>query len=444
MSGARIARPTFVAGPADDLIAADIYNKANGQVINSIQKLGDTLKLDDLARLRGGLEMQSQLPIITGIQGGKLVFDKDALNARLLATSGATGALRNLSDKMRDGVEGVIGDSLGGAKGLFKDARGMMSGLNGFADDAELEICGSIQKIRGAVVGTISDIAKSIHDLAGELHFNIIDTKALTAVYKGLLGELSNLGIKDAFGKLMHCFSDKPDLKKSLGKEMMTTAVETGDVQMLASISKELDNGAVPMVQPEAIANACSRYARPLNITAMDYVTEYAETMNAFGTVDPGWNAMTRQTSLQVETVLDITKLQRASPDLKSVLQAGSQSSADPDEQLYQLALLFPVTDVQTELTSSFPLTVVNPALRNQTQNMDPRALAFKTTEELLFKAPPIDLGRSTPNSMSQQDAIQDRVVARLGWNPADGGDKVLTSIWQKGEISDEEYYAIR
>ena len=90
MPGVSIARPTFVTGPRDNLISADIYNRTNSEVINSIQASADNLKIDDINRLRGGLEMQSRLPIITGLQNGKLVIDKDALNARLLANAGAT------------------------------------------------------------------------------------------------------------------------------------------------------------------------------------------------------------------------------------------------------------------------------------------------------------------------------------------------------------------
>ena len=352
-----IAAPTFVSGALDELATSDVYKLRTNTVINSIQ---DFTKLNDKelqAVLRGGAFLASQLPILQKVGvSGLLSINKDNLIARLGMSSGSLVAgIRN----MGPGLASAIAANIPGASQVFASVNGIT------------------QQVSSSVLGSISDIGKTISDITKTSGmFSIDDRGATIGLLSGLVTEATRFGIPNSVDGLLKNISD-PYVINRVVAQTLPLLVSRSDLASISAAARLVPTGSLGMAFPNLAQSFSRAYVAPQGTAVADYSRTYEQAIDAYSRADSNWDRAKRVGPGGVtDTILSVVGLQDASPSFRKVLDIGVKAAVGDNTKLYALASLFPSTTVDQQLARQHPLTVLGGTQRVTGKITDPRTLA--------------------------------------------------------------------
>jgi hypothetical protein len=369
--GLKLAPPTFVAGPQEETATADVYKASGNKVVTSVQDITKSLNVDLKDVLRGGLYLQKNLPIVTGLlKGGGTAINKTALVTRLLAgSSSLTNTLRSLTG----GLTKAIGSN------MLSDAINVMP-------TAFATVNGVMARISATNLNDISSVGRMINDVTKQADlFSINDKDSTVGLLSGLVSEATRYGIPNSVEGVLRTIED-PYILRKVGALVLPDVVKAGDATGLRSLSSFLSEGSVNLLNPNIVREFTGNYQTPLACTAEDNINNYSDVMDAFRKVDTKWDRLVRTTQSGVDEVLDISKLQSASTSFRKVVTMGASTvsgevAGQADHNLYQLANVFHATSVDQELSKSFPKTVVGISSRVSAAVVSPTAESMQAAQ---------------------------------------------------------------
>lgn len=358
MVAPKLAAPTFISGPRDDLATADVYSQTQSDlVINSIQKLTSFTGSGGSNVLRGGAALLAQLPIIKGLTAsGGLAISKENLIARLIAGSGSlVSSIRNMSGDLATSVGRNLPES-----------STVVTSVGGIA-----------ARVDSAQIGNLRSLGDTINQVTqNDNAFSITDRGAQVGLYSGIIQEATKYGIPNSFGSLMAGVQDQYVVQK-VATAVLPTLIGRSDLASLKAISTVLPPGAVQMSYPSTVRDFSRQYQAPEGTTQLESNATYAELMDAYDDIDPDWNTCTRELEDGTsEDVVSIVNLQNSSADMHRMIVVGAQTATTTDEKLNVLATVIPATSVDEGLQQHFPASVTGPAQRQQKKTSDPRLFA--------------------------------------------------------------------
>lgn len=420
----QLAKPSFATGPQDNLATQDVYGPVPSGVVNRIPNLSTQYDVDSLGVLRGGLSVANSLPLFSNTSSyGAPVWDKVTLTARLLASNPTLlNTFRSLTDSTVSAIGSLIPTGVSDAVG----------------DAVRATVNGVSQLVSSANLTDMASVGKLINDVTGSSTYGVYDPQAQAGLVAGVIQDASRYGIPNSYGSMIQTVGD-PYTRRRVAALSLPTIVQTSDVHSLSTMSDTLPPGGVNMLNPSTISDFSRQYSHPLGASATERNTQYTTTMQTFRKVDSNWDKCSRETTAGTDEALDLTQLQEGSTDFKETLDAGAPYSNNDDEQLYRLVHVYPPTTVDQELQQHFPYTSLGTMQRSSASVIDPRLLT--TVDPTVGRTTTLAASSPTPPAADGGDmAVINRVKQRLGWDPRDGGDKVIEGMWQRGEISTEEY----
>lgn len=354
----KLAQPTFVAGPQDELATADVYTQTTSQVINSIQRLANTGDIDLSSGLRGsaalGALLAEKMPVIGGVSNGLLAVNKDNLIARLaVGSSSVVSSLR--------GMDTSLVNKIGG---------GIPANAEVFATVGTIT-----QRVSASNLVDLASVGRMVSELScNNTVFSVEDTGAQIGLWSGLIKEALRFRIPNVFGSLMSCV-DNPRVLTEVAVQVMPSIISNSDLASLASVAVALSGGRARMVYPNAVPEFGRVYRHPSGASVPNKQEDWVVLDPTFGEIDPKWNRCDRS---DYESVISTHNVQEGSPDFHELVTLNALKPDTPvEDKLLVFGAAFKPTNVDEQLRRHFPYTVTGPEQRQRGQVVDPRAYGF-------------------------------------------------------------------
>ena len=350
-----LASPTFVTGAKAEVAAADVYGLNSSVKINSIST--PTPAPEGLSSL-----VSSSTSTLKEKLTSSLSFVNDSLKIARSATSVLSIGSALLKGK---------GDLL---SRIASAAPQLANSIKGFPLSSISEILGSVGSVSGALVkvdgianrigkgnySEITNLGSSINTITGRKDtFEILDSAASIGALSGVCESAVRRGIPNSFAALSGTLNDIDSVNRMAGKTV-GTVLKNSDSSSLMCMAKDTSPGAIKMMRPDVVEGFSSNYTLPegtLNSQLSGMFTEYKGGLKR---LDPDAVSTTRQNDDEEGPIVDLSNIQRSSPDFFKVVKKGAMSSSLPEDKLLLLAPSFPATNVTSELTKQFPQTVIS------------------------------------------------------------------------------------
>jgi hypothetical protein len=381
-----LANPTFVTGPQDKLAAVDVY-KQKGSIINSIQDQLTNLGISIPDVLKGGRALASLLPIVTGIKNGALTLSNPtALVTRLLASSTAiTSAFKLLGPDVQSTI-------LGG----LKDYGPVAVQLAGFATKVQTTNFSNLYQV-GNLISSFTNGASTL---------GIIDKDSIANIAGGIVKQASGYGIPNAYAAVTAGLNDIEILTKA-ANIALPSVIGSSDIASLKSMASALQPNGLSLQNPHAIDQFAAAFQRATtngtNPAPMNDSKTFSAVMDAYNSVNSTWNQCTRGGG----TYTDLSRITGGSSDFQSVVLNGVMSLPEDDPQKdYALAAVHGPTTVLSDLSDSFPQTVVKTG-SSQPRTTTPQSAGL--LDKLASLMPGTSFARMP--SRSEMDAIRAQAI---------------------------------
>lgn len=330
-SNNRLAQPVIITNPREELAAEDVYKaKATGVITNLRdfaskygKPLGDWIRTarDQLAEVPRVIESVNR-------------FSKGSLTERLAA------------------LQDVAGVSVGYLpENLSKTVEGALTTYG----DYYVQIGDTVRLVETTDFKEIRDIGNFINRITGENSFLGIDQDGLAGLTIGLIQEVSDLNLGNAFSTLTQDITDQ-DLLTKIANGSLEIAVNNADLALLEDVVNRMGTDA-DKLDPNLIANFLNTYRDTSNgLTGTDLET-YQRLIATFDKLNPDWRYAYRLSG--DEAVLNVAQLNQASDSFKTLYRDGSLGVIDepmtPDQALQVMTLLERNRDVDSAIASTFP-----------------------------------------------------------------------------------------
>lgn len=403
MPSNRIARPTFLSGPRDNLVTVDVFTGTSGGIVNSIQALSAKYDVDLIGMLRAGAAVAQAIPIIEGIANGKLLMNPQAAIARLLTASNTlVGALGGPINALNSTFNALSADVQAGIA-----AAGQVIG------DVEVTIGGIVSSVANGAISDIQALGGLINQFAQDATggFLMVDTQALGGMAAGIINQCARYGISGAFAQITKNITDPRVLNAIIGSTLpnLISASDIGGLQALANVANVVGIAAVnPRMLPQ-FTQAYVRFGSGSQQQANPYQdsSNWDDLAGCYSTADPSWNLCSRSGDGDDQS-LDLSALQNGTDDFNSTLAAGvfnNSASATPDANtpFYALAPMYQATDANQQMKEMYPSTYIDPALRSTDQVIDPRQVQNDSSVSVDAASSPTALQTVTDNNGKTQ-----------------------------------------
>jgi hypothetical protein len=398
-----IAVTSFMSGPNDDLIVADVYEKQDDNVINKFPDLvvpsidQNLLAAQDkiIADYFRGV-MSKGIPNLakgsdssflskakdlykqgTDALGGasnianvyKAVTQPGSSVLQRLATGAMTG-IPGLQGSLTSSLSSMLGNTSGGLSSVL--GKPLASGLGTFITSS-----GITSKIDPKNVLSTYQMSGLINNLTGVNSISINDKTSATSLIGNLAGNAVRSGIPNALSSLQSLAGSNPDILIGASKQVMDAVKSTGSLAGLHDVANTIGSSNVYNADNNVLHTVARNYTAPSNYTTADLLSEYSTTKSTFSTVNPSWNSKTIRVQTldeagyplydpqgnelyHEETRIDLSVVQSGSPDFLSMIEKGSKSSSDPIDKYFNLSSAFPATSPEASLAEKYPTTVTS------------------------------------------------------------------------------------
>lgn len=347
---AKLAIPTFVGGPQDDLAAVDVYEQESDAVINSIQDdyLADTLSDDELLELVGGQAMDEAAAEALIAADDYVLSTVEIIDMTKDAVPEMVDGLKALTPVSLNGITSQVTSVVAGAKGQLAGLQGTIGGITG-------AIQGGIANAKG--------VMSMINGVAGQVMGTIKNAQGLVGGLSGIVKQACSMGIPNSFGALMsnvnvvsRLASHGTGLLNQVVNGALPSVVKFSDIGSLSSMANVCTPGAIISMQPSIIKDFSSSFNMPSGSPFSAVQGMFGQVTSTFNQINSTWNQVQRAG----QQIASITNLQGASQAMNTVMRTGAMLSSNPVDKLQLLAQPFGSGSVMGSLSKSFPQTFLS------------------------------------------------------------------------------------
>lgn len=340
ISSTILAKPNFVAGINNKLIAVDVYKKNNTSIVNKIQDISKLFDVDLSNVLKGGKYIESAFPIIKSVSGNLIEINKDNLIGRMAGLSkGIGGSIKELGGGFVDKIKNVE-----------------------ILNQVYTKIDGISTQVRGTSYDGLSSVSELISNVTGDPKlFTVQDKDATTALYTGLIREASSRGIPNSFKAVVGKIED-PVILNSVISNILPDTIKTSDVRMLRSIVGSDNTNVTRLLDPGLIGKFAKGYEFGKGFEENQQDTEFAMMLESFEVIDGKWSRKeVKETNLET-LIADATKVSSSSTDFKEGLlnHIKINENLPLEDKLLSLGTVYNQDDVNMSLSYIFPFNVTN------------------------------------------------------------------------------------
>ena len=336
-----LASPTFVTGAKDKLAAVDVYGVSKSTPINSITSLPTQLNIGTLTGLVGNKTGLTDINAAIG-NASKAVADLNKANpiTRLTNTSSAVAAsLRTLppgcSNNLLNNILSKIDKN--------SIVRTTINGITKAINKAHIPCITGM----GGLVNSLSGTASS---------FKLTDPAASIASLSGVIKSASDIGMPNVFGPIMSAVTDKGIINQ-VAAGSLPSVISNSDLGSLSSMSSMTSPGSLILTNPNLIQDFSGSYVKSQGTSGLaSDAVDYNSLMGSYKAIDPAWDTTARiAANGSSEDILNLSAITGASSDYNSTLRNGIIDNGDTANQNLLLAATLPKTDVNSEISNSFP-----------------------------------------------------------------------------------------
>ncbi|BDD79326.1 hypothetical protein [Burkholderia phage FLC8] len=343
--------------PDEKTVVEDVYKKTDSSVVNSFQDLN--LTGFDLSDKFGFLSKFTSGNLLKSATDGVLGLNPESLTDKISAAfSDEYSKAKSLVNDVVSGSQSAIAAVKSGVNevtGLIKEANRVYTTVNGIVRAVQT---GNFSDIRG--------IANTINAVAGKAGIALSANGALGGVFTALVGEAGAQGIQGAFGVIADTIQssttlvNKGSILYTVATGSLPGALARGDLASVAAMTDYIGNGAVGMLQPNAVSqlakNDKTSYT-PSDISGSN--GQFVQYQGAYQKVDPNWNTSDFKPQGSTAPLRDLTSLLGASVQVKNIFTTGGLTSTNSIDKTYAALQVFnkPLS-VNEEISKRFPQSV--------------------------------------------------------------------------------------
>uniref|UniRef100_A0AAU7PH64 Uncharacterized protein n=1 Tax=Burkholderia phage vB_BgluM-SURPRISE13 TaxID=3159457 RepID=A0AAU7PH64_9VIRU len=357
--------------PDEKTVVADVYTKTDSSVVNSFQDLN--LTGFDLSDQFGFLSKFTSGNVLKSATDGALSLDTESLTDKISsAFSDEYAKAKSLVNDVVSGSQSAISaikSDVNSVTGLLKEASRVYTTVNGI--------------VRAVQTGNLSDlrgIANTINAVTGKVGIALSANGALGGVFSSLVGEAGAQGIQGAFGVIADAVQssssivNKSSMLYTVATGSLPAAVARGDLASVAAMSDYIGNGAVGMLQPNAVSQLARNDKTSYTTTDITGANgQFVQYQGTYQKIDPTWNQSSFQPVGTNTTFKDLSSLLGASVQVKNIFTTGGITSTDSADKTYAaLSALNNSYSVDDEIKKRFPQSV-STGSNMVTRDVDPR-----------------------------------------------------------------------
>lgn len=293
----KLATPTFLTGPKDDLATADVYGVTSGEVINNLAGAFSTMAADTAAKLRNATGIDGQLAaVLDDVKRGTL--DPTQLQERLKTIVQDAGT--NLS-ALSDDLKATALDNLAATAGIDgNQLRYMIDGTENVADGIDRGEAEALIRTLGEMVGE-SDL------------FWAIDLGAETALFSAYLSQAIDLGLDAVLEVLYEEASDETVVAK-ISLDNLLPAVKKSNLPLVSKLLNRIGVGRALSRYPELASQLLEHYRYPRQ-EDLDYQGQYDQLVTLLVDLHPNFPVVETNTAMTT-----LTPFATASQDASDLL----------------------------------------------------------------------------------------------------------------------------
>lgn len=402
LSDRSLSPTTFAAGPDEQLITSDVYEKNNDDIVNGypalklptldntdVNQLTST-RLDfaiskDLDSLRGGIAnsilpsgkssildsaskfLKNGVSAVGGLPGiVKAVTSKNgpSLVSRLVAGSGITGipgissfTAGNLSNVLKQTASASLGKAINGA---------IPNKLGTFIGSAVST--GAMSRLKSNNINTGFNVSSLIGNITGNTP-TVYDKDSTAHLMGVVAGAAIQSGMPGAFSSIASLASGSKDVMFRAAGVAAGIASRSGNVSALKDIGTVVGVGALAGLGSNLLRKTSSNYTSPPNASTTEIVGEWEVINDTYSGINPNWTSKIRDIPDSVnstpgstvqERVIDISTIQNGSPDFLRTIETGALNSSNPDDKYLLLASAFKSSIPENSLQRQFPMVATS------------------------------------------------------------------------------------
>lgn len=264
-------------------------------------------------------------------------------------------------------------DKLTGRSAAAKNLSHYPAGVG--RDQVYVKVGTALSKISSTQIQSFNDIASVLNSIKNEKLINIEDKESTAAVLAGVVKAASGNHLYGTFEAVIKGIDDAAIIR-SVAALSLPTMLRVGDITSMRQIAETLTPSVITMINSEALTELAKNYQEKKRLTVNERLVRYQDIVTLFSLIDPTWNRTVRSTQAGLSNALNMVVFKSASAHFTETLRLGSLSATTPVEKAYSLITVLPITDVESALKKSFPLTVIGKEARVSRSSTDPRAVA--------------------------------------------------------------------
>ena len=358
-----LVQTVFSTGPKDNLAAIDPYKtKPGNKPINSIQALSEKLGID-IGGIFGNLNAAAALGSVIKIAGGgSVAFDKNALTARLLATSSKiNSSYRTLSDSAKNNMTSMLG---------------MESSMN-------VKIGDISSMVDSYQIDSVKGLGTFLADYTGNKNIcSIEDTDALGGMIGGLVTEGSNLGINGIFPSLTEGITDVSLISKA-AQNAMPGLLQNGDLSTIFEISQSPAGKGMGVLFPDLAKDLASAFRINGSRGTQDLLGDFGKYLGSMNNIFGDWDRVVRSGDGEDSFTINLFRMLGSSRSFQDMILTGVMALTDDGDEKknYLVHGLYKETTVEAEIKRFFPQVVLisksdSPRMKiDKKSTLDPRTL---------------------------------------------------------------------
>lgn len=285
--GKGLVETTFEAGPNDDLLVVDVYDKGGSSIVNSYQKKDgeaiDTLDSINGENDSGGTEPESD--------------ESSPMESPDSPEYSQSEVARMLSDGNSD-IFGFLTDLSSGAAGKFGLNIGTINTITAIINGVSKALNTSYS---ASDIKNIAGIANALSN--GGYQSTIKDKKALDTLVTSTVKTGAEIGLPGVFSKIASNPSHDKAVLAVAAKQAIEATVDKGDTSVfLDVITTEYVTG-LETQYPAIIKDVLSNAVRPTDLSEQNYAEFYDTVTGGFEKINEEWNKVYRDNNRTQSTV---------------------------------------------------------------------------------------------------------------------------------------------
>lgn len=342
----------FQTGARDDLAVADAYKVTSTKVVSSIQDTLSQTEIDALPAVGSSKSLSTTLKTSMDFVQKKTLEATDVVKSvqpdQILKTIDGSGDLTSriknanecLAKGMRTLSPGLAGDIMGGMRrknSMYSRMGGKSRNLKPSAFETAMAIGGIVSCMTGN-----KDVAA------------VVDTGTRVGSLVGVVSAAAKNGVPNSFGALSTTMTDINTVN-SVASGTLDSVLKYGDKDSLMCMADKTTPGTLKQMRPDVISTYAANYKLDTGATSKTMQAAFDESKTLLNKVDPSWGTTGRTGANGVQSsILDITKIQSASPDFFRSARASALKSTSEEDKLFLIAGQYAKTDVGAELAAQF------------------------------------------------------------------------------------------